>query len=104
MNNTTIKYELQNILSGKSAVSNGESIQTITRYLRESRGTSEKNKGDESSKSEETKKLIYTQSIIWFAENNPQLSKAARADNYLFWLFFYFIENYLNISFASKVY
>jgi hypothetical protein len=69
MNNTTIKYELQNILSGKSEVSYGEPIQTITRYLRESRGTSEKNKGDESSKSEETKKLIYTQSIIWFAEN-----------------------------------
>jgi hypothetical protein len=58
MNNTTIKYELQNIFSGKSEVSNGESIQTITRYLRESRGTSEKNKGDESSKSEETKKLM----------------------------------------------
>jgi hypothetical protein len=58
MNNTTIKYELQNIISGKSEVSYGESIQTITRYLRESRGTSEKNKGDESSKSEETKKLM----------------------------------------------
>jgi hypothetical protein len=42
MNNTTKKYELQNLLSGKSEVSNGESIQTITRYLRESRGTSEK--------------------------------------------------------------
>jgi hypothetical protein len=52
MNNTTKKYELQNILSGKSEVSYGKSIQTITRYLRESRGTSEKNKGDESSKSE----------------------------------------------------
>jgi hypothetical protein len=57
MNNITIKYELQNILSGKSEVSYGESIQTITRYLRESFGTSEKNKGNESSKSEETKKL-----------------------------------------------
>ena len=58
MNISIIKYELQNILSGKSEVSHGESIQAITRYLRESVGTSEKTKENESSKSEETKKLI----------------------------------------------
>jgi hypothetical protein len=53
-----IKHEFQNILSGKSEVSHGESIQAITRYLRESVGASEKTKKNESSKSEETKKLI----------------------------------------------
>jgi hypothetical protein len=55
---STIKNELQNILSGKSAISHGESIQAITRYLRESLGTGEKIKGNEPSRSEETKKLI----------------------------------------------
>ena len=56
MNITTIKNELQNILSGKSEVSYGEPIQAITRYLRESLETGEKIKGTESNKSEETKK------------------------------------------------
>jgi Serine/Threonine/Tyrosine Kinase found in polyvalent proteins len=55
---STIKNELQNILSGKSEVSDGESIQAITCYLRESVGTGEKTKKDESVKSEETKRLI----------------------------------------------
>ena len=58
MNSIIIKNELQNILSGKSAVSHGESIQAITCYLRESLETGGKIKGTESSKSEETKKLI----------------------------------------------
>jgi Serine/Threonine/Tyrosine Kinase found in polyvalent proteins len=58
MNISIIKHELQNILSGKSEVSHGKPIQTISRYLRESLGTSEKAQGDESGKSEETKKLI----------------------------------------------
>jgi Serine/Threonine/Tyrosine Kinase found in polyvalent proteins len=58
MNISIIKDELQNILSGKSKVSHGESIQAITRYLRESIGSSEKTKDNESNKSEETKKLI----------------------------------------------
>ena len=38
----TIKDELQNVLSGKSKVSYGESIQAITRYLRESLAASKK--------------------------------------------------------------
>ncbi len=58
MNINTIKNELQNVLSGKSEVSYGESIQAITRHLRESLRTSEKTKENEPSKSEETKKLI----------------------------------------------
>lgn len=58
MNIGILKYELQNILSGKSAVSYGEPIQAITRYLRKSIGTSKETQGNESIKSEETKKLI----------------------------------------------
>ena len=58
MNNTTLKNELQNILSGKSEVSFGESIQAVTAHLRESLGTGEEIKGTEPGKSEETKKLI----------------------------------------------
>jgi putative ubiquitin-RnfH superfamily antitoxin RatB of RatAB toxin-antitoxin module len=86
MNNTTIKYELQNILSGKSEVSYGESIQTITRYLRESGGTSEKNKGDESSKSEETKKLIeyINANHLWSCDINFGLFISAGAEQRVF--------------------
>jgi hypothetical protein len=58
MNNSTLKYELQNIISGKSKVSHGESIQAIARYLRESLESSETTTENESIKSEETKKLI----------------------------------------------
>ena len=73
MNISTIKNELQNILSGKSEVSHGESIQAITRYLRESLGTSEKTKKNESSKSEETKKLIGYINVhhLWHPANHP---------------------------------
>ena len=72
MNISTIKYELQNILSGKSEVSHGESIQAITCYLRESIGTSEETKKNESNKSEETKKLndaIYYASWVDYFNN-----------------------------------
>lgn len=58
MNISIIKHELQNILSGKSEVSHGKPIQTITRHLRESLGTSKKDQGDESGKSEEKEILI----------------------------------------------
>ncbi len=86
MNNTTIKYELQNIISGKSEVSYGEPIQTITRYLRESLGTSEKNKGNESSKSEETKKLIgyINAQHLWSCDINFGLFISAGAEQRVF--------------------
>ena len=64
MNSITIKNELQNILSGKSEVSHGESIQAITCYLRESLETSEKIKGTELNKSEETKKLMESFTLL----------------------------------------
>ncbi|MDD2986459.1 hypothetical protein [Flavobacterium sp.] len=35
-----MKYELQNIISGKSPVRHGDSIQTISRYLRKSKSSS----------------------------------------------------------------
>jgi Serine/Threonine/Tyrosine Kinase found in polyvalent proteins len=53
-----IKYELKNILQGKSTVSNGELIQTTANYLREchkASGMAEENKPD---RQEETKTLI----------------------------------------------
>jgi Serine/Threonine/Tyrosine Kinase found in polyvalent proteins len=86
INNTTIRYELQNILSGKSEVSHGESIQTITRYLRESLGTSEKNKENESSKSEETKKLTdyINAHNLWNCDINFGLFISAGAEQRVF--------------------
>ncbi len=58
MNISTIKNELQNILSGKSKISHRASIQAITSHLRESLGTSEKTERNESIKSKETKHLM----------------------------------------------
>ena len=83
---STIKYELQNILSGKSKVSHGESIQAITCYLRESLGTSEKTKENESSKSEETKKLIdyINANHLWSCDINFGLFISAGAEQRVF--------------------
>jgi hypothetical protein len=86
MTNSTIKYELQNILSGKSEISLGESIQAITRYLRESLGTSEKTKGNESNKSEETKNLIsyINAHHLWSCDINFGLFISAGAEQRVF--------------------
>jgi Serine/Threonine/Tyrosine Kinase found in polyvalent proteins len=83
---STIKYELQNILSGKSEVSYGESIQAITRYLRESVGTSEKTKGNEPNKSEETKKLMdyINSNHLWSCDINFGLFISAGAEQRVF--------------------
>lgn len=53
-----IKNELQYILQGKSTVSQGEFIQTITRYLRKSSQTSATTERIESNKAEETTRLV----------------------------------------------
>ncbi len=81
-----IKYELQNILSGKSEVSYGEPIQAITRYLRESLGTSEKIRENESNKSEETKKLIdyINANHFWSCDINFGLFISAGAEQRVF--------------------
>ena len=86
MNISTIKNELQNILSGKSEVSYGESIQAITRYLRESVGTSEKTKKNESDKSEETAKLIdyINTHHLWSCDINFSLFISAGAEQRVF--------------------
>lgn len=71
MNIKSIKYELQNILSGKSAVSHGATIQAITRYLRASAGASTETQRNEPNKSQETRKLIeYINSQqLWNCDN-----------------------------------
>ena len=86
MNSTTIKNELQNILSGKSEVSYGESIQAITRYLRESLETSEKVKGTESGKSEETKIIIdyINTHRLWSCDINFSLFISSGAEQRVF--------------------
>lgn len=53
-----IKYELQNILSGKSGQSYDAIIQAISCYLRESKSTSTLVKNQLENKSEEKKRLI----------------------------------------------
>ena len=86
MNNTTVKYELQNILSGKSAVSYGESIQAITRYLRKSLRTSEKAQRNEPSKSEETAQLVeyINTHHLWNCDINFGLFISAGAEQRVF--------------------
>ena len=86
MNYKNIKDELQHILSGKSAVSDGESIQAITRYLRKSVGTSEKTTGNEPSKREETERLIayINTHHLWNCDINFSLFIAAGAEQRVF--------------------
>lgn len=49
-----MKHELQNIISGKSQVRHGDTIQTISRYLRKSKSTSGTFESGKQIKSEET--------------------------------------------------
>ncbi len=49
-----MKNELQNIISGKSQVRHGNSIQTVSRYLRKSQSTGRTLKSGKQIKSEET--------------------------------------------------
>jgi Serine/Threonine/Tyrosine Kinase found in polyvalent proteins len=58
MDYQSLKYALQNIISGKGEVSNGEPIQAIARYLRESREAGTNAQRNESVKHEETARLI----------------------------------------------
>ncbi len=83
---STIKNELQNILSGKSEVSNGEPLQAITCYLRESLAASEKAQGTESGKSEETKKLIeyINTHHLWSCDINFSLFISSGAEQRVF--------------------
>ncbi len=86
VNIKTVKNELQNILSGKSEVSNGTLIQAIALYLRTSVGTSTTAQGNESDKREETKKLIeYINNYhIWNCDINFKLFISAGAEQRVF--------------------
>jgi hypothetical protein len=53
-----IKYELQNIISGKSQTSTSHLIQTITNYLGTSKSTSRKVEERQHTKEQETEKLL----------------------------------------------
>ena len=53
-----IKDELKDIIQGKSCVSNGELIQTISLYLRGSKETSTLVEAEQYSKKQETEELI----------------------------------------------
>ncbi len=48
-----MRYELQNIISGKSQVRHGDTIQTISRYLRKSKSSSKTIESSKQIKSEE---------------------------------------------------
>jgi len=67
-----IKDELQNILSGKSQVGDGNVIQTIANYLRRSQTTSKLAQTDKYYKKEETEKLLIfiKQNDIWVKSVN----------------------------------
>lgn len=73
----TIKYELQNILSGKGKVSHGDAIQTIADYLRRCQETSSLAPTDKHFKAEETKKLIE------YIDNNKFWLHSLNFDTYL---------------------
>ncbi len=72
-----LRHELFNIISGKSKVSNGAIIQTITDYLRESEKTSGIAKTEKHFKKQETKRLeeFIVSNNLWFLDVN--------ADNYV---------------------
>ena len=72
-----IKDELQNILSGKSQVGDGNVIQTIANYLRRSQTTSELAQTDKYYKKEETEKLLT------FIEQNDIWVKSVNFDSFL---------------------
>ncbi len=86
MNIKTVKNELQNILSGKSEISDGTAIQAIALYLRTSIGTSSTDQGDKPDKREETKKLIeYINNYhLWNCDINFNLFISAGAEQRVF--------------------
>ena len=65
-----MKDELRNVISGKSKVRNGAVIQTISRYLKGSVGTSEVVKNQKHFKKQETEVLkdFITKNNLWVAD------------------------------------
>ena len=77
MNLDQVKYELQNILSGKSSQSYDSTIQAVTSYLRESKSSSTLVKNELENKAEETKKLLI------YAEKNQLTFNKINKANYV---------------------
>jgi hypothetical protein len=86
MNAKDVKYELQNILQGKNAVSHGELIQTIANYLRECTKAGEMAERNEPNKEEETKELIHfiNSNNLWNCDINFSLFISAGAEQRVF--------------------
>ena len=82
-----LRYELFNIISGKSKVSNGAIIQTITDYLRESEKTGGIAKTEKHFKKQETKRLeeFIVSNNLWFLDVNTDnyVSEGAEQKVYL---------------------
>lgn len=82
-----LRHELFNIISGKSKVSNGAIIQTITDYLRESEKTSGIAKTEKHFKKQETKRLeeFIVSNNLWFLDVNTDnyVSEGAEQKVYL---------------------
>ena len=82
-----MKYELQNIVSGKSQVRHGDTIQTISRYLRKSKSTSRTSESVKQIKSEETAliKQFCNRNGFWitFIDINAFISSGAEQKVYL---------------------
>ncbi|MFZ4797110.1 MAG: hypothetical protein ACOYMA_06420 [Bacteroidia bacterium] len=81
-----VKYELQHIIQGTSPVSQGELIQAIANYLRESTETSAMAKRNEPNKKEETKKLVQyiNANNLWNCDINFSLFISQGAEQRVF--------------------
>jgi hypothetical protein len=84
----SIKYELQNIISGNGSVRNGENIQTITLYLRRKKETISAFKEAKFSKDKEVEILkgFITHSSLWYSEidNSNYIGEGAEQKIYEF--------------------
>jgi len=81
-----LKHELQHILQGKSPVSQGELIQAIATYLRESTKTGAMAQANEPNKKEETKKLVQyiNENNLWNCDINFGLFISQGAEQRVF--------------------
>ena len=77
MNIQRIKYELQNVLSGKSSNSYNAPIQTISRLLRSNEKAGPMAEGKHQNKEQEAKQ------IIDFARNNEWLYDSINEDDFV---------------------
>jgi hypothetical protein len=88
--NNQIKNELYNIISGKSKISHGAIIQTISCYLRECEKTSGISKTEKHFKKQETSQLelFVSKNNLWFTgfDLSNYVSEGAEQRVYLRWV------------------